>query len=142
VYRYILVARRRELVPLVEELEFVRQYAGLLKIRFQNSLNIELPNAGYRANTWYIAPISLQILLENAVKHNEHSPEHPLAIKVTFDEAGVRVSNEKRARASAPHKAGVGLRSLEERCRLVLDRGIEVENSDGCFVVTVPVRTS
>jgi hypothetical protein len=142
VYRYILLARRRELVPLSEELEFLEQYFSLLKIRFEDSLALRISPPGDRLQNWYIPPISLQVLVENAVKHNEHSPLRPLMIDIGFESAAVRVANEKRGRASILPAAGVGVKSLDDRCRLVLGRGLDVSNSAADFVVLVPVQVS
>ena len=139
VYRYILVARRRELVPLADELEFLEQYFGLLKIRFADSLHLNVPQP---EENWYVPPISLQVAVENAVKHNEHSSDHPLVIHVSFERDAVRIANQKRARLSAPHAAGIGLRSLDERCRLVLGRGVEVEDTSLEFIVRIPARVT
>lgn len=142
VYRYILVARRRELVPLEEEADFLRRYFALLKLRFGDSVELVFPEAGERGRRCFLPPISLQLLIENAVKHNEHSRQHPLRIEVALEEAAVAVSNQRRAR-QAPHPAaGTGLKSLDERCRLALGRGIEIQDGPERFQVRVPVQVA
>jgi hypothetical protein len=142
VYRYILVARRREVVPLDEEWTFLRQYCSLLKLRFEESLRFEFEEPGKRLRQWYLPPISLQVVVENAVKHNEHSAQNPLSIRVAFGEDAVAVSNELRPRARVEPSAQTGLRTLDERCRLAFGRPIEVTRRDGQFTVRVPVRRS
>lgn len=136
VYRYILVSRRRELVPLEDEWIFLGQYCDLLRLRFEENLIFDLADPGDRARRWYLPPISLQVLVENAVKHNEH----PLRIRVWFEDGCVAVENEKRLRKSVAPSARTGLRTLNDRCRLVLGRGIEVMDEPGRFTVRVPVQ--
>jgi hypothetical protein len=139
VYRYILVARRRELVPLQEELDFLQQYFGLLRIRFGHSLDLRIERA---PENWYIPPISLQTVVENAVKHNEHSAGHPLVVYVSFEADTVCITNDMRARVSAPHATGVGLKTLDERCRLIFGRGIDVQDSGDEFIVRIPAQVA
>jgi LytS/YehU family sensor histidine kinase len=134
VYRYILVARRRELVPLEEELAFLARYFNLLVLRFESAVSLDLPDAAGRS--WFVPPISLQVLVENAVKHNRH----PLRIEVSFEEDAIVVANEKRAREEAAPSARMGLATLDERCRLAIGRGIEVMDEGGRFSVRLPVR--
>lgn len=140
VYRYILVSRKRELVSLRDELEFLGRYYSLLRLRFAGSLDLAIEDAGQRAERWHVPPMSLQILVENAVKHNEHSQAHPLRIRVEFTPEGIRIAHEKRLRTVKSPSAGLGLKSLDERCRLVLGRGIEVADDNDVYDVTVPAR--
>ncbi len=140
VYRYILAAHRRELVPLSEELAFATRYFNLLRRRFGEELELSVEEAGARSETWLLPPISLQILLENAVKHNAHSRGNPLSVRIGFGERCVAVTNAKRPRTQAVPGAGVGLRNLDDRCRLTLGEAIEIV--DGAeFAVRVPVRS-
>jgi LytS/YehU family sensor histidine kinase len=138
VYRYILLARRRDLVTLAEEWEFLSRYIALLKLRFDNSLTITLEDPGERRSRWYLPPISLQVLLENAVKHNVH----PLGIWVAFDADAITVRNEKRPRPADGGSSRQGLATLNERCRMALGRGIEIVDEARMFTVRVPVRAS
>jgi LytS/YehU family sensor histidine kinase len=140
VYRYILMARRSELVPLSEEFNFLTQYFDLLKLRFEDSLLLQLP--AHRTDHLYVPPISLQVLVENAVKHNEHSRRYPLEVVMTIDERSITVTNHKRPRTTILPSAGMGLKTLDERCQMLLGRGISVRDSDGIFSVEVPVRAS
>ncbi len=138
VYRYILVARRREMVPLCEEWEFLEQYCGLLTLRFADSLLLEFADPGERAEKWFVPPLALQLLVENAVKHNEHSKQNPLHVRIGFAEGAVTVANNTRPKTSLEDSAGLGLRMLDERCRLALGKGIEVLDLSGWFHVSLP----
>ena len=138
VYRYILHNRSRELVMATEELAFLDRYYELIRLRFGDAVELELP-AVDTLERQLIPPISLQILLENAVKHNEFSREHPLRVRLWTEAAGLAMSNNFRPRATVREPGRIGLRNLDERCRLVVGRGIEVRTEAGVFTVTVPV---
>jgi hypothetical protein len=142
VYRYILMARQREMVVLQDEVEFLEQYFKLLKIRFADSLELQIDEFGSRAAGCYVPPISLQVLLENAVKHNEHSRLNPLTVEIRFVEGAIEVANKKRPRAAPVRASGLGLRSLDERCRLVLGRGLSISDGPDRFSVLLPVKES
>jgi hypothetical protein len=139
VYRYILHNKARELVMAEEELAFLTRYCELLRLRFGEAVEWELPAAG-ELEGLLVPPISLQILAENAVKHNELSRERPLRIRLVKEETGLTMSNERRPRASVRESGRIGLRNLDERCRLILGRGIAVKEAGGEFRVTMPVE--
>jgi len=140
VYRYILVARRREMVPLSEEWTFLTQYCELLALRFADSLSLEFADPGERASQWFVPPLALQLLVENAVKHNEHSTQHPLHVRIGFGENTVTIANNTRRKQSTEESSGLGLRMLDERCRLALGRGIDVLEQAGWFHVSLPAQ--
>ncbi len=140
VYRYILVARRRDLVPLDEEWRFLEQYCNLLRLRFEASLEFDLTDPGARAQRWYVPPISLQVLIENAVKHNEHSAQYPLRIRLSFEDASIVVTNERRERGTQEASSRTGLKTLDERCRLLLGRSIDILDEPDRFAVRIPAQ--
>lgn len=134
VYRYVLEHRQHELVPLAEELRFLEQYQSLLRVRFDDAVKVEVPRQvpGEVA----VPPLSLQILLENAVKHTEFSPENPLTVAIRWSAGALVVSNPLRRPARRAAGTGVGLRNLDDRCRLLLGRPLTVEQrADECRVV-------
>lgn len=139
VYRYILHHKGRDLVMAEEELAFLTRYCELLRLRFGEAVEWELPGSG-EVEGLLVPPISLQILAENAVKHNELSRERPLRIRLERNGAGLTMSNERRPRAGVRESGRIGLRNLDERCRLILGRGIEVSEAGGEFRVTLPVE--
>ncbi len=142
VYRYILMAGRRDLVPLEEEWRFLEQYCDLLRLRFERSVEFDLADPGDRARRWHVPPVSLQTLVENAVKHNEHSERRPLRIRLAFDGDAIVASNEKRARATAEASSHSGLRTLDERCRAVLGQGIQVIDEADRFTVRLAAKVA
>jgi hypothetical protein len=150
VYRYILAAQRRALVALEDELAFAKRYFSLLQLRFGDGLEMTVDELGVRERPggrsyWFLPPISVQALIENAVKHNRHSREKPLQIRLEFGEHHgeycVLVRHAKRPMPQVRLSAQVGLKNLDTRCRLALGRGIEVLDSDGEFAVRIPLRS-
>lgn len=140
VYRYVLASGQRELVLLRDELQFVRQYARLLELRFGgDAVHIELPASNAGDAEVLIVPLALQVLVENAVKHNAVSAEMPLQVVVSRQADTLRVHNARRPRQGWAASAGVGLVNLDERCKLVLGRGLRVETDAARFSVTVPM---
>ncbi|KQW42420.1 MULTISPECIES: sensor histidine kinase [unclassified Roseateles] len=139
VYRYVLDSRQRDLVPLAEELAFLRRYHRLLELRFGAAVPLELE---VQADGWRIVPMALQTLLENAVKHNQASASEPLAVRLSLADATVTVSNDIRPRRTALPSAGVGLANLDERCRLLTGRALVVREADGRFEVIVPLQSA
>jgi hypothetical protein len=143
VYRYLLRQRGRSLVPLREELSFCRAYVELMKIRHGSALRCELPEVGPALEHARLPPTALQLLIENAIKHNEVGEHAPLDIVIELDaspaDPAVVVRNLRRPRKSLRESAGVGQRNLDERSKLAIGRGLEVEQS-GEFRVRVPLE--
>lgn len=140
IYRYILAKRNVELVPLREEVAFLNNYYSLLKLRFEDGIDLRLPREKNWPDGLLIPPISLQVLLENAVKHNECAADAPLTVRLEMFGDTVKLENEKRPRRQPRVSTRVGLKNLDERCRLILGRGIEVEDGARGFGVALPVK--
>ncbi len=138
VYRYILSSRGRPLVLLAEELEFLDDYAALLGVRFGDALRIRREGEG-RLDRLLLPPISLQVLLENAVKHNEFSRAEPLDVRLSIEDRAIVLENPKRPRRDPPPSAGVGLKNLAERCRLATGEAVVVKDGEDGFTVRLPL---
>jgi hypothetical protein len=137
VYRYVLDTQGREVVPLEEELEFVRSYVFLQKMRYGDQLLVEF-DLEARKNI-FIAPLALQILIENAIKHNEVSVQHPLQIRVRQEEGAIIVTNTLRKRTLTPNrKPGIGLENIRSRYELLSGRPVLVQEEGGCYTVKLP----
>lgn len=137
VYRYILMNKDKELVSLAEEIEFSKNYFSMIQIRFGEGVRliIDLPK---NVDDKLLLPISLQLLLENAVKHNEFGPDNPLEIKIEQKEGFVVVSNNLQLKKTKPKSSRIGLRNLKERYRLITNREVYVAGTDSEFVVKLP----
>jgi len=141
VYRYVLEQRENELVPLKEELKFLDDFLYLQKIRFgdsliiRNSLNID----GSRM----VIPLSLQLLVENAIKHNEVSSEYPLMVDILSTEKGhVIIRNKMRLREQSEHSLGMGLENLRKQLAFFSEETLLAEEKEGFFIVRLPTLPS
>jgi len=140
VYRYVLDSRLRDLVPLADELAFVRRYHRLLELRFGDAMPLIGAEAlEAAAPRWLIAPLALQGLLENAVKHNQASAAEPLPVRLALGDGAVSVGNPVRPRRSRLPSAGIGLANLDERCQLLTGRALIRSQLGGQFEVQVPL---
>ncbi|MBS1489021.1 MAG: histidine kinase [Bacteroidetes bacterium] len=137
VYRYVLDTREKELVLLEEELHFVNSYLYLQQIRFGNNLkvHIDLPNENGQ-----VAPLALQLLLENAIKHNIISLEDPLSIRIFQDNHYLCVANNLQIKHSVNQdNSGLGLENIRERYRFLTPDKVIVEKTNDTFTVKLPI---
>ncbi|HLT37567.1 MAG TPA: histidine kinase [Enhygromyxa sp.] len=143
VYRYLLRQRGRALVPLADELGFARAYVELMTIRYGDALRCQLPEPGPALVGARLPPTALQLLIENAIKHNEVGAGSPLDVEIRFTADAVVVSNPRKPRRSlaswSRESAGVGLRNLDERSKLTTGVGVAIERSAERFSVRVPL---
>ncbi len=140
VYRYVLEQKNKELVPVDEEYAFARTYIQLLKMRFEDGIVFEIPEKSAHPEA-RIVPLSLQLLLENAVKHNRVTPDHPLHIRVEERDGFIVVSNDLQQKQVMAKSSGVGLQNIRSRYALLTERLVRVEKSDAAFSVAVPMLT-
>ncbi len=137
VYRYLLDMREQEVVSLETELEVLKDYIALLQIRFGESLNINLklePDTRVA-----IPPLTLQMLVENAVKHNITSKNMPLEIGIYRQGDQIVVENNLQNRLNPPESTGIGLANIQERYRHVSDKTVAIENGPSTFRVILPI---
>lgn len=137
-YRYMLKKEDEQLVPLEEELEFARKYTDLLQERFTSGFEVEvdIPQPLLRR---YVVPCCLQLLIENATKHNVVSPEQPLRIRIAASGDRLTVSNNLQLRLNAPASTGVGLRNIRQQYLDAAGAPILVERTDTEFRVQLPL---
>src|SRR5690606_35205947 len=118
VYKYFLINKNKELIPLQDELEFIESYFYLLQIRHDNKLHLDT-HLDEKLAKVMIPPCSLQILVENAIKHNEFSDANPLHIKVSLNDHYLQVSNNTKPKLYAVNSTGIGLKNLSSRYKLL-----------------------
>jgi hypothetical protein len=140
IYRYVLASRERDLVPLGDELGFLRQYQQLLAARFGNAVQLVLGDGVEDgARDWLVPPLALQTLLENAVKHNRTVQDDPLQLRLERHDDRIHAVNRRRPRSSALPGSGHGLTNLDERCRLLTGRPLVVRETTDRFEVELPL---
>jgi hypothetical protein len=141
-YRYLLRTRSQRVVPLAEELTLLDQFVALVSIRYAGGLRVGVHVDRGASLRWLMPPVVLPELLENAVKHNEFSPEMPLNIDVRLEGDRLTVSHEWRPKTSGVSSTGVGLDNLAQRFRLTTGVAARWAESGGRFVVTLPLISS
>lgn len=138
VYRYVLDQRNKELVPVEEELSFARTYMELLRMRFEDSITFDLP-ASVADPEGKVVPLSLQLLLENAVKHNIVSEQRPLHIRIFIEGNELVVENSLQKKEVLSERKGVGLRNIVERYAILTDRQMTIRETESQFMVRLPI---
>ncbi|MGL5889121.1 MAG: sensor histidine kinase [Bacteroidia bacterium] len=139
VYRYVLYAREKNTVALSEEIDFIESYLYLLQIRFGDHLKTEL-SIDPKTEQLHIPPLALQLLVENAIKHNVISASQPLSLSITTGESGeLIVTNalQKKPHTEAP--GGFGLSSIKQRYQLLGGKQISVFQELNYYKVVLPL---
>jgi two-component system, LytTR family, sensor kinase len=136
-FRYVLDSRDKELVPLKDELEFMHSYIYLLKTRFEEKLNLSIDLEA--ADDELIVPMTLQMLVENAVKHNEVSEAFPLQIRIRRNGSCLEVENSLREKKVGEDSKNTGLKNIIQQFSYFTDSQVEVKNEDGKFLVRIPL---
>jgi two-component system, LytTR family, sensor kinase len=138
VYRHILEVKDEKSIPLQDELDVLRAYAFLLKTRFGNNLSIDIsvPEEKLKNN---IVPLSLQLLMENAIKHNIVSAERPLKIDLYAVNGSLVVRNNLQKKKQLSESTGIGLDNIRNRYKLLGDKQVMVSESDTSFSVSIPL---
>jgi sensor histidine kinase YesM len=138
-FRYTM--QNKEITTLNDELQFVESFAYLMKIRYGDNLNIQY-SIDEKYRRYNILPVSVQLLIENAIKHNVVNDRHPLTIRIeTTEKDTVRVSNAIQPKLDAEAGEGIGLANLAERYRLLF--GMEVTiTKNGVFAVEIPLMVT
>lgn len=137
VYRYVLDTRNNEVVPLAEELKFLNSYVFLQQIRFGDKLNIDIQLNGLHS---MVAPLAIQMLIENAVKHNEVSEENPLHIKIYKEESFIAIENNLQPKSLLGEpSSGMGLDNITKRYEFLSAQKVEVLQTNEVFKVKLPI---
>ena len=136
-FRYVLDSRDKELVPLKDELEFIRSYTFMLKTRFEEKLKIDID---VQANPEdYIVPMTLQLLIENAVKHNEVSEAYPLRILIRKSGDFLEVENNLQPKSVGDDSKKTGLKNITQQFAFFSEKPIKIITSDERYLVRVPI---
>jgi LytS/YehU family sensor histidine kinase len=139
VYRYVLENREKEVIELDTEFSTLQTYLYLVEIRFtaQIRVNVTPPE---QMESFCLPPLALQILIENAIKHNVASKARPLTIDIfPEDDNYLVVQNTLQRRSSREYSSKIGLKNIIARYRFLTDKPVQIEESDGKFVVKIPL---
>ncbi len=137
IYRYLLSTEDKELIPLDEEISFAKQYMYLLNLRFENQLDYSFPQKLPPGKK--IPPLSLQLLLENIIKHNVFTEKKPLKIFMYIEDEFLIVKNELRKRVHSQNTSQKGLFNLKQRYNLLGNKKIEINEEENYFIVKIPL---
>lgn len=138
IYRYMIKSEDEDLVLLRAELEFVRKYVDLLKVRFPEGFHIEL-NIQENMLDKYVLPCAIQLLIENAIKHNAVNTDKPLIIIVETDNGNIMVSNNIIPKFGKIESTGLGQKYLRQQYLDIAGQSIAIEKSETEFKVTLPL---
>ena len=137
VYRYILENIQKNEVPLQSEIDFINDYFSLQKIRDGEKIIIDIQL--YNINDCLVLPISLQVLIENALKHNMATREKPLMISLYYEKGYIVVKNNLQKMANLSSSSGIGLKNLQERLLFTTNKTMIVNETVDEFIVKLPI---
>ena len=140
IYRYVLEQKDKELVTVEEELNFAKTYCDLLKTRFEDSVSFDF-KVNDKDLKSYVVPLSLQLLLENCIKHNFATSAKPLHIKIYSENGNLLIENNLQQREQVKESAGIGLSNIVQRYSLLTKQNVFIEKSATFFKVKIPILT-
>lgn len=138
IYRYMIKSEDEELVLLRDELVFVNLYVDLLRVRFPEGFDVEV-DVDEESMGRYVLPCSIQLLIENATKHNSVTSDEPLVIKVKADGVVISVSNNVIPKVTTVSSTGLGHKYIRQQYLDISGKEIEIRRSDGTYCVTLPL---
>lgn len=138
VYRYVLAYKNENVAQVKQELAFIESYLYIVKTRLEDAIDISLQVTDEVLNT-PIPPLTLQILIENAIKHNVASRQRPLKIRIYTHAKELIIQNNIQPKQSTPPSIGTGLDNVAQRYRLLFGKEIEVDRQAEAFIVKLPI---
>lgn len=139
VYRYILKSKERDLVLLRDEIDFMKAYAALLKLRYEDAFLLRMKLGKNTGSEFLIPPVSLMVAVENAVKHNELSSKKRLTLHICQENNKLLIYNKISLKNSIKNSTRTGLKNLGERYLKTTGEQIEVVNSGTTFKLLLPL---
>ena len=140
IYRYILDQSESKLINLENELEFVKDYFSLQQLRDEDRIRLDINIL--KPEKYQILPVSLQLLVENALKHNAASTEKPLIIKISgVGDGYISVENNRQPKQQLGGSFQIGLKNLTERVKIITGNELKIEQSNSHFCVKIPIIT-
>ena len=138
VYRYIITNLKQDIVPIEEEIKFLRSYIYLISIRYEDAVKVNIAR-NIEENQELIPPVSLQLLVENAIKHNTHSEIHPLNISIFRENNNIVVENNLQPMAFKVPSTGIGQTNIIDRYAMLSDDVPVFEQTNDKYIVKLPI---
>lgn len=138
VYRYLLESNNNELVTLKSEINFIKSYTYLLKIRFDTNISFDFRISEKKMNS-LLPPMALQTLIENSIKHNEVSSDKPLTVSIICQNDYLVISNNLQLRKAVETSPQTGLKNIIERYKYFTKKPVEVIKTSTTFEVKIPL---
>ena len=138
-YRYLLSYGNEYAVPIEQEVEMMEQYYGLMSLRHVDSIRLNITPEVRKAKGYGILPLSLQGLLENAIRHNAHSKKQPLDVTLDIRDGYLVMQNNIMPLVAVGESTKMGLAYITESVRLLYNQDIKIENDGNTFTVMIPL---
>lgn len=138
VYRYVIENETVDLVPLEDEMKFVNHFYELQQDRSDGKIQLNVTQNYVRGLK--VIPVSVQLLVENAIKHNLHTSATPLVIDISIKADAVTVSNSIQRKNTLPEGTKSGLSNLKDRVKIIMDKELVVREENDCFEVSIPLK--
>ena len=138
VYRYLLDNQEKKVVPLADEVKYINAYLFLLKIRFGENIAVDI-DINFEGENFFVAPGVLQMLIENAIKHNIISRKKPLRVRLYKNDMNIMVDNNLQEKEIKEPSTLMGLKNIERRYAFLTDRQVIIEKTDLTFRVKIPL---
>lgn len=139
IYRYVLDSRMKDLTDVSDEIKFAEDYIQLLKMRFENAVRFTIDEK-IKSMDAKLIPLSIQLLLENAVKHNQINSDKPLRISILHKADHLQICNNKNPlKRTTPSREGVGLENIKKRYQRFTDLQVKIEDNKAEFCVSLPL---
>lgn len=138
VYQYFLENRNKDFIRLREELKFIDSFNFLLKVRYRESINLSIDIPDHRKELM-VLPSSLQILIENAIKHNDFDQQSPLGIHIYIENSNLVIANEVVEKKEIKNSTKIGLKNLRDQYRILTKQSIQVIKTSNRFIVKLPL---
>ncbi|WP_299366065.1 sensor histidine kinase [Winogradskyella sp.] len=137
-YRYILDNREEDLASLDKELQFLDSFIFMMKVRHDGAIYINT-NINIKTNTVLIPTLALQMLVENALKHNYYSKEQPISIDINVKDGRLIVKNNIRKRVDSETSTKLGLANIKKRLAFYTNKDVIIDDDNGMFKVSIPL---
>ncbi|MEE9350061.1 MAG: histidine kinase [Flavobacteriaceae bacterium] len=138
IYRYVLQQKNQDLIEVNKELQFAKNYMALLKLRFENAIDFNIPET-LQNDHLKIVPLALQLLLENAIKHNVISETNKLYINISQENNYLVIKNNINPKSNLEKSTKVGLNNIIDRYALITTSNVIIEKTDTEFIVKLPL---